>query len=423
MPNKKQVPLYLQILIAMAAGIAAGYLFLLTGAAPIVSDWIKPWGTIFIRLLKLIAVPLVFISLLKGVSQMGDMTSLTRLGLKTIGIYIITTLLAVSIGMGMASLVKPGSFMPDDKTSSLNQQYRDNLSNKIQQADTLKDTGPLQFIIDMVPENLTLAASDNANMLQIIVVALMAGIALMAIGKEKAAPLMPVIDAANLVVLKIVDFIMLYAPIGVFALITGMVTDFAGDGSIFASVGVYVLTVLSTLLLIAFVIYPLAVSWLAKFPALQFIRNIFPIQLLAFSTSSSSATLPFTIEHSQKALGVSEETASFVFPVGATINMDGTSAYQAVSILFIAQIYGIDLSAAQLLSILLLTVLASVGTPGVPGGSIVMTIMVLSSVGIPTEGMVIILGIDRPLDMLRTVVNVSGDVFVAKLLDKKPNHA
>lgn len=419
MHYKKQIPLYLQILIAMAAGAVAGYLFLLVGAPTLISDWIKPWGTIFIRLLKLIAVPLVFISLVKGVSQMGDLAQLTRLGLKTLSTYILTTLLAVSLGMGMVSLVQPGSYMPEEKTALLNQQYQTNLNEKIKQAGAIKNTGPLQFMVDIVPENLAMAATDNSKMLQIIFVALIAGIALIAIGKEKSAPLMPVIDSTNLVILKIVDFIMLYAPVGVFALMAGMVTDFAGDSSIFASLGMYALTVVTTLLIIAFLIYPLAVKWLANYPAINYIRGIFPIQLLAFSTSSSAATLPFTMEHSQKALGVSEETASFVFPVGATINMDGTSAYQAVSILFIAQLYGIDLGAAQLISILLLTVLASIGTPGVPGGSIVMTVMVLSSVGIPTEGLVIILGIDRPLDMLRTVVNVSGDVFVAKLMDKK----
>lgn len=415
----RTTPLYLQILLAMVIGALSGYLFLIAGFPTLVTDWIKPWGTIFIRLLKLIAVPLVFISLLKGVSQMGDMARLTRLGLKTISTYIVTTLIAVSLGMAMVSLIRPGSFLPGDKTAALNQEYQNNLNEKVQQAGVLKETGPLQFVVDIIPENLAMAATDNSKMLQIIFVALVAGIALIAVGKEKSAPLMPVIDATNTVILKIVDFIMLYAPVGVFALMAGMVTDFAGDTSIFASLGMYALTVVLTLGIIAFLIYPLAVQLLAGYPGKDFLKGLFPIQLLAFSTSSSAATLPFTMEQSQKKLGISEETASFVFPVGATINMDGTSAYQAVSILFIAQLYGIDLSVAQLISILLLTVLASIGTPGVPGGSIVMTVMVLSSVGIPTEGLVIILGIDRPLDMLRTVVNVSGDVFVAKFMDKK----
>ena len=403
----------------MLFGTVAGYLMLLAGGSELVSDWIKPWGTIFMRLLKLIAVPLVFISLIKGVSQMGSVAKLTNLGLKTLITYIITTLIAVSLGMGMVSVIRPGSFLPEEKTAALNQEYKNNINDKLHQADAIKETGPLSFIVDIIPENLAMAASDNSKMLQIIFIALLAGIALLAIGKQQAAPLLPFIDTANAIILKIVDFIMLYAPIGVFALMAGMINDFAGDAGIFASLGMYALTVVLCLAILAFLLYPLASQWLAKFPAIDYIKGIFPIQLLAFSTSSSAATLPFTMEHSQKEMGISEETASFVFPVGATINMDGTSAYQAVSILFIAQLYGIDLTAAQLISVLLLTVLASIGTPAVPGGSIIMTVMVLSTVGIPTEGLVLILGIDRPLDMLRTVVNVSGDVFVAKFMDKK----
>jgi Na+/H+-dicarboxylate symporter len=212
---------------------------------------------------------------------------------------------------------------------------------------------------------------------------------------------------------------MLYAPIGVFALMAGMITDFAGDKGIFASLGMYSLTVILSLILIAGILYPIAIRLFTSYPVRDYLKGLFPIQLLAFTTSSSAATLPFTMEQSRNKLGISESTASFVFPVGATINMDGTSAYQAVAILFIAQLYGIDLSLVQLISVLLLTVLASIGTPGIPGGSIIMTVMVLSNIGIPAEGLVIILGIDRPLDMLRTVVNVSGDVLVAKLMDKK----
>lgn len=187
----------------------------------------------------------------------------------------------------------------------------------------------------------------------------------------------------------------------------------------FASLGLYALTVVITLFLIAFIFYPVLLKLIVKYNIKDFLKGVFPIQLMAFSTSSSAATLPFTMEHSQKALGVQEETASFVFPVGTTINMDGTSAYQAVAILFIAQIFGMDLSFAQILSVVFLTVLASIGTPGVPGASVVMTVMVLTTVGIPAEGLVLILGIDRPLDMLRTVVNVTGDVFVAKLVQPK----
>jgi proton glutamate symport protein len=415
---KKAVPLYLKILFAMLLGVGAGYLFLWLGQEKLVNDWIKPWGTIFIRLLKLIAIPLVFISLIKGIAQMKDFARLSKLGTKTLVTYIITTTIAVSIGIGMVSLIRPGEIFPQDKASVYKEKYAEKVASGIENAEKMKETGPLSFVVDMVPENLLAAGSDNSAMLQIIFVAILAGIAIVMLGGKTSETLLPVIDATNAVILKIIDFIMNFAPIGVFALMAGMISDFSGDNEMFASLGLYALTVVITLLFIAVVLYPVFLKLLIKYNIKDFLKGAFPIQLLAFSTSSSAATLPFTMEHSQKELGVSEEIASFVFPVGATINMDGTSAYQAVAILFIAQIFGMDLSFAQMLSIVVLTVLASIGTPGVPGASVVMTVMVLTTVGIPVEGLVLILGIDRPLDMLRTVVNVTGDVFVAKLMDK-----
>lgn len=403
----------------MVAGVGAGYLFLWAGQEKIVADWIKPWGTIFIRLLKLIAIPLVFVSLIRGITQMKDFARLSRLGIRTLSIYIITTTLAVSLGVGMVSLIRPGDIFPQDKAREYQQQYSEKLAGSIENAAKIKETGPLSFIVDMVPENLLAAGSNNSAMLQIILVAILVGIAIVLLGEKTAGPLIPVIDATNAVILKIVDFIMLYAPVGVFALMAGMITDMSGDSGMFASLGMYAFTVVTTLLFIALVIYPLSLKIFTKEKAGKFIRGVFPIQLVAFSTSSSAATLPFTMEHSQKEMGINEEIASFVFPVGSTINMDGTSAYQAVAILFIAQIFGMELTLAQMLSVVMLTVLASIGTPGVPGASVVMTVMVLTSIGIPVEGLVLILGIDRPLDMLRTVVNVTGDVFVAKLIQKQ----
>ena len=403
----------------MVAGVGAGYLFLWAGQEKIVADWIKPWGTIFIRLLKLIAIPLVFVSLIRGITQMKDFARLSRLGIRTLSIYIITTTLAVSLGVGMVSLIRPGDIFPQDKAREYQQQYSEKLAGSIENAAKIKETGPLSFIVDMVPENLLAAGSNNSAMLQIILVAILVGIAIVLLGEKTAGPLIPVIDATNAVILKIVDFIMLYAPVGVFALMAGMITDMSGDSGMFASLGMYAFTVITTLLFIALVIYPLSLKIFTKEKAGKFIRGVFPIQLVAFSTSSSAATLPFTMEHSQKEMGINEEIASFVFPVGSTINMDGTSAYQAVAILFIAQIFGMELTLAQMFSVVMLTVLASIGTPGVPGASVVMTVMVLTSTGIPVEGLVLILGIDRPLDMLRTVVNVTGDVFVAKLIQKQ----
>ena len=415
----KKLPLYLQILIAMAVGIGFGYFFLFVGQAQIITDWVKPWGTIFIRLLKLIAIPLVFISLIKGICQMQDFAKLSRLGLRTLAVYMVTTLLAVIMGVGMVSLIQPGKMFPHEKAATYKEMYAENLEAGLENAEKIKETGPLSFIVDMVPENLLAAGSDNSVMLQVIFVAILVGIAIVLIGGETANVLSPIIEATNTVILKIIDLIMLTAPVGVFALMAGLIADMGGDGEMFASLGLYALTVVITLFLIAFIFYPVLLKLIVKYNIKDFLKGVFPIQLMAFSTSSSAATLPFTMEHSQKALGVPEETASFVFPVGTTINMDGTSAYQAVAILFIAQIFGMDLTFAQILSVVFLTVLASIGTPGVPGASVVMTVMVLTTVGIPAEGLVLILGIDRPLDMLRTVVNVTGDVFVAKLVQPK----
>ena len=414
----KKLPLYLKILLAMAVGIGIGYIFLLVGQEKIIHDWIKPWGTIFIRLLKLIAIPLVFISLIKGISQMQDFARLSRLGLRTLLTYILTTIIAVSMGIAMVSIIQPGKIFPKEKAVSYQEMYAENLEAGLENVEKLKETGPLSFIVDMVPENLLEAGSNNAAMLQVIFVAILIGIAIILLGGKTAKVLAPIIEATNDVILKIIDLIMQFAPVGVFALMATMIADFGGDAEMFASLGLYALTVIATLFIIAFLFYPLLSKLLVKYNIKDFIKGVFPIQLVAFSSSSSAATLPFTMEHSQKELGVSEETASFVFPVGTTINMDGTSAYQAVAILFIAQIFGMDLTFAQILSVVFLTVLASIGTPGVPGASVVMTVMVLTSVGIPVEGLVLILGIDRPLDMLRTVVNVTGDVFVAKLMDK-----
>jgi Na+/H+-dicarboxylate symporter len=415
---KKKFPLYVKILLAMLVGIAFGYIAIAFGIENFVANWIEPWGTIFIRLLKLIAIPLVFISLIKGVVQMKDISKLSGLGIKTISIYIVTTLIAVLTGVGMVTLINPGEYFPKDKTAELLAASDTDLSANIEQAGKLKETGPLDFVVNIIPENLTVAAGDNSAMLQIIFVAMLIGIAMLSIGKKVTAVLEPIIDAVDLVILKIVDFIMNFAPVGVFALMATTIAGFSGDIRMFGSLGMYALTVVLTLLLIAMGFYPVFLWIFRRIRISEFLKGVFPIQLMAFSTSSSSATLPFTMEHAQQKMGVSEETASFVFPLGATINMDGTSAYQAIAIIFIAQIMNIDLTLAQMLSIVLLTVIASIGTPGVPGASIVMTVMVLTTVGIPVEGLMLILGIDRILDMLRTVVNVTGDVFVAKLIDK-----
>jgi len=405
--------------LGMLAGVIVGYIFILLGFGQFVSQWIKPWGTIFIKLLKLIAVPLVFVSLIKGVTGMKDMKKLSKIGLKTLTIYIATTAFAVVFGLGMVNLVKPGNFFPREKADEYKSKFFDNVSSKTESAEKLKNTTFMDFVTDIVPENIFAAGSDNSKMLQIIFVALLVGVAIVVVGEKQTAVLLPIVDAIDVVILKIVDMIMMLAPFGVLALMAGLVVDFAGDKDMFAALGMYSLTVIVSLLVLAYVLYPVLIKLFTKTKIKDYLKAVFPIQLVAFSTSSSAATLPFTMEQSQKELGISEEVSSFVLPVGATINMDGTSCYQVIAVFFIAQIFGIDLSFAQIMTIVALTILASIGTPGVPGGSIVMTVMVLSSVGIPIEGLALILGLDRPLDMLRTVVNVTGDTFVASVMNER----
>jgi len=412
--KKYNLPLFAKILIGMLAGVLVGFILLNTNNATLVTDWIKPWGTIFIRLLKLIAIPLVFVSLVKGISGMKDLKKLSKLGFKTVSLYLATTFFAVSLGMGVVSVVKPGSVF----SKSESEFYKQKFSNQAAQTTTVEQRKPMDYVVEMVPENLFAAAGDNRNMLQIILVALLVGVAIVMLGDEKTHAFVSVINATEAIVLKIIDFIMQFAPIGVFALLAALVVDFSGDSAMFSALGMYALTVVVCLLFLALVFYPVLLKIITKTEISNYLKAVFPIQLLAFSTSSSSATLPFTMEQVQQKLGVSEETASFVLPLGATINMDGTSCYQAIVVLFIAQIFGIELSIAQYLTVLFLTVLASIGTAGVPGASVVMTVMVMASVGIPVEGLALILGIDRPLDMLRTVVNVTGDTFVASVVDK-----
>lgn len=414
-----KIPLYLKILLGMLLGVIAGYLFLMIGQGLFVTDWIKPWGTIFIKLLKLIAVPLVFISLIKGVTGMKDIKKLSQIGFKTLGIYLLTTFIAVVFGLGMVNLIKPGNFFPREKADEYKVQFFDKVNSNVDNAAKLKNSTFMDFIVDIVPENIFAAGSDNSKMLQIIFLALLVGIALVILGQKHSELILPILDTIDAIILKIVDLIMNFAPIGVMALIAGLIVDFSGDKDMFTALGMYSLTVIISLLIIAYIFYPVMIKLFTKIGVKPYLKAVFPIQLLAFSTSSSAATLPFTMEQSQKELGISEEVSSFVLPVGSTINMDGTSCYQVIAIFFIAQIFGIDLTFVQVLTIVFLTVLASIGTPGIPGGSIVMTVMVLSTVGIPIEGLALIIGIDRPLDMLRTVVNVTGDTLVASVIDAK----
>lgn len=411
------LPLYVKILAGMVLGILLGILSIQAGFAAQIDVWVKPFGEIFMRLLKFIAIPLVMISLVKGVGNLSDIASLSRIGIKTIGIYVCTTVLAVLVGLTLVELIGPGKMVSPESAAAMQADYGTTVAEQNTQAEAMAETPPLQFLVDLFPDNLVGAMSDNGGMLQIIVIAILVGVAVLFAGKEKAAPFMSLIESLDAVVLKLIDIIMRYAPVGVLALMAGMIADTAGNLELLGALGLYVLTVILGLLLMIFLFYPLLLHLFSKIPVRKFLKTMPPVQLLAFTTSSSAATLPLNMETVEQKLGVSQRVTSFVLPMGMTINMDGTSLYQAVAAVFIAQVLGIELTWVQLLTIVATTTLSSIGTPGIPGGAVVILLMVLSSVGLPPEGLALILGLDRPLDMLRTVVNVTGDATVASIVD------
>ncbi|WP_029036940.1 dicarboxylate/amino acid:cation symporter [Salinimicrobium xinjiangense] len=406
-----------KILIGMGLGVMAGLLLANFSWAPsFVKDWIKPFGTMFINALKLIAVPLILTSLIKGVSDLKDLSHLSKMGFRTVFTFIATTVVAVSIGLVLVNIIKPGASISEATRVDLISSYESDASTNISKAVEQKETGPLQGLQEIIPDNIFGAAADNRNMLQVIFFALLVGVGLILIPKESARPVKEFFDGFNDVILKIIDLLMLTAPFGVFALLAALVIDAPGL-DLFAALGMYAITVIAGLILMLVVYAILVYTFTGKNPA-AFYKALAPAQLLAFSTSSSAATLPVTMERVTEHMGVPKEVASFVLPVGATINMDGTSLYQAVAAVFIAQAFGLDLSIGTQLGIIATATLASIGSAAVPGAGMVMLVIVLAQAGIPEAGLALIFGIDRPLDMCRTVVNVSGDAAVSNLVAK-----
>ena len=413
----QKLALHWQILIGMALGVGFGLLAAQLGIGEFVQDWIKPFGTIFINLLKLIAVPLIVASLIKGITDLKDISKLSAMGGRTIGIYIATTVVAVTIGLVVVNLFAPGELVSEATQTELTTNYAGDAAKRISAAEAQKNSGPLQALVDLVPSNIFRAATDNGSMLQVIFFVVFFGIGLLLVSEEKSKPVKDFFDGVNEVVLKLIDLIMLVAPIGVFALLAALVVE-SPSADLFAALIGYAGCVLLGLGLMIFVIYPLAVRFFTGVGYANFFKGISPAQLLAFSTSSSAATLPVTMERVQEHLGVEEEVASFVLPIGATINMDGTSLYQAVAAVFIAQTFGMDLTLGTQLGIIVTATLASIGSAAVPGAGMVMLVIVLGQAGIPEAGLALIFAVDRPLDMCRTTVNVTGDAAVSMIVAK-----
>jgi len=457
----KNLALHWKIIIGLILGIIFAFVSSSLGWSEFVVDWIDPFGKIFINLLKLIAVPLVLFSIIKGIAGLHDTAKLGRLASKTLAFYLVTTITSVSVGLLLVNSFAPGKlvdeaqrtdnriayeiwaqetgteildgrcYLCDNKYASRVEVVRElmqteapdaALLSKMQSAKKTKDSGPLQPLVDMVPSNIFLSLNDNGLMLQVIFFAIFFGITLISIPREMAQPVISLVDGMNEVFLKMVDFVMQGAPFFVFALLAGVISKMAGDDpnaviEIFKGLGWYSLVVVAGLGFMIFVFYPLLVQFSVKgMTYRRFFKAISPAQFLAFSTSSSAATLPVTMDCVRDNLGVSKETTSFVLPIGATVNMDGTSMYQAIAVVFLAQFHAVDLSVTQQLTIVLTATLASIGSAAVPSAGLIMLIIVLESVGLNPAWVAIIFPVDRILDMCRTTVNVTGDCSVATIV-------
>ncbi|MEQ9403277.1 MAG: dicarboxylate/amino acid:cation symporter [Cyclobacteriaceae bacterium] len=454
----KKLPLHVKIIIGLVAGVVYAFVSSALGWNEFTINWIDPFGEIFIRMLKFIAVPLVLFSIISGISGLSDISKLGRMGAKTLGFYLLTTVIAVGLGLLLVNVVKPGTHLDEEQRVKNRISYelwvadtegveiKDNknllndpayadqvlqvsgeeqvISDKVEvmkgSAEMTKEAPPMQFLVDMVPENLVLSISNNGLMLQVIFFAIFFGIAIAVVG-EKAQPVAVFITSINDVFLKMVDMVMKMAPWFVFALLAGVIAKMADTPAevfeIFKGLASYSLTLFFGLAFLVFVFYPaILILFVKDMTYKKVFRNISPAQLMAFSTSSSAATLPVTMECVENNMGVSKNVASFVLPIGATVNMDGTSLLQAVAVIFMAQLHMVDLSLAQQLTIVLTATLASIGAAAVPSAGLVMMIIVLQSVGLNPAWIAIIFPVDRILDMCRTVVNVTGDATVATLV-------
>ena len=410
--------LHWRIIIGLVLGLIYGIVAAIAGWTQFTEDWIVPFGTIFMNSLKFIGVPLVLGSLVTGVASLSDIKTLSRIGGKTIGIYITTTAVAVTIGLVLVNLVRPGDAIPVEIQAELRESYSADVEAGGEQLTVNRERGPLAVLVELVPENFFAAASENRNMLQVVVIAIVIGVGLVQLEDDKAKPLIDLFDSLASLVIRLVDLIMLMAPLGVFALIAGTITAVAGDdpsriAQLLGALALYLVTVLAGLALHVALTYGSLLKFFTPLDFKTFFKGIAPAQLIGFSTSSSGATLPVTMERVEEKLGVPDKVSSFVLPLGATINMDGTAVYQAVAAVFIAQSLGIDLGVGAQLTIILTAVMASVGTPALPGAGIVMLMIVLEAVGVPSAGIALVLGLDRILDMIRTACNITGDATVS----------
>ncbi len=383
----------------------------ISGLGDTIITWLRPVGALFMRMIQMVIVPLVFASLLVGVAGLGDIRKLGRLGGKTLGLYLFTTATAVSIGLALAHLVGPGDFVAEEDRAALTAQFEGDAEGRMDAA--AEAPSAIDNILAIVPEN-PVESLTSGNMLQIIFFAVIFGIALTLLEEERSRQVINFFDTVQNAMIVIIHIVMALAPYGVAALIAEVVG--MSGVSVLKALVVYSLTVIAGLLLLASVLYAGLVRFFAGIKWLQFMRAARPAQLIAFSTSSSSATLPITLECAEENLGVSKSVSSFVIPLGSTVNMDGTALYQGVAAIFIAQVFQVDLTVGDQLGIVLAATMASIGAAGVPGAGMITLAMVLTAAGIPAVGVALILGVDRILDMFRSAVNVTGDLAVTSVM-------
>ncbi len=398
--------LHTKILIGLVLGALLG---------PLLGDWavaLEPFGQAFIRLLIMIVIPLVMASLIIGTASLGDLKKLGRIGLKTVGFYLVATAIAVSLGLGVGGVLAPGSGLDEEVKNDLLEEYAGTSQEGM--AELGEAPGLQDILFNIIPRN-PIAAMANMDMLQIIFFSLFLGIALTVLTEKKRKPLIDVLESINDSMVVMVEMIMKIAPYGVFILIAAVAGRFGY--AVLLSLLNYVLVTIGTMILFTIAFYPISLR-LSGMSPIFFFKRFYEVIVFAFSTSSSNAALPINLRISEEDLGVSRSVASFVLPLGATVNMNGTAIYQGVSTVFIAQVYGIDLNLTSLITVVVTATLASIGAAGVPGIGFITLTIVLQALGIPLEGLAMILGVERILDMTRTAVNVTGDsaaaIWVAK---------
>jgi DAACS family dicarboxylate/amino acid:cation (Na+ or H+) symporter len=416
----RHTKIFIGLVIGAVAGVASN---ILIPNAPILIYLQKylsdPLGKIFLNLLIMMVIPLVFASLSLGVAQIGDLKKLGRIGFKTISYFILVTTLAVSIGLVLVNIIRPGDYLPAETKTQLLSSYSEQ-ATEIKEATEKTEFG-IQTLVNIVPRNPFAAiARPNPDMLALIFISLIVGIALTLISKEKAEPLIRLLEGINDVTVVVINIAMKLAPFGVTALIFSVTSRFGFD--LLIALSMYMFTVLIGLALHLFGVFPILLKIFARYNPILFFKKVQTVMLTAFSTSSSSATLPTTISVAQTNLGIPSQITGFVLPLGATMNMNGTALFEGVTVLFLAQVFGLNLSFGVQIIVVLMSVLTAIGSAGVPSGSIPLLVIVLAMVGIPVEGIAIILGADRLLDMCRTVLNVTGDITCAAYIARSEGY-